>query len=429
MTSINGNLGSIQEGWEVDEHIYNAVEFELEKEDEDHEENKREGEHDKDNECEGEDDNETVTGAEIIVYVNEEEVSIKPHVGLPFDSKEETFDYYNKYAYQKGFSVRKGATRKSKKDGNVIGRRLVCSKEGFRHQKFKANEANKKRHQGETRCGCIAKLLINKSSDGSWVVSMFIEEHNHILATPRKCHLLPSHRKISESQKGMIDKMSKSGIKTNLMMNYLSGESHGSQNVGFIEGDRMYGKRKQWVPVYSRDFFCADMSTTQRSESINKFFKGFLSRKMLLMDFVQGVDKALVRRREKEIEADFKMNHVTIRESAIAKCKGSGERKKAFWETKHKKKKSNSASAKNSEKISAQAGTPIIADSFLSSSTVVVSCNGFVFWVHSNNNNTQLLETLAMRDQFKFVPTIGLGASCFTLATMGANQLDKPKDQ
>ncbi|XP_039131862.1 protein FAR1-RELATED SEQUENCE 5-like [Dioscorea cayenensis subsp. rotundata] len=52
------------------------------------------------------------------------------------------------------------------------------------------------------------------------------------------------------------------------------------------------------------------MCTTQRSESINKFFKGFLSRKMLLLEFVQGVDKALIRRREKEIEVDFKMNNM-----------------------------------------------------------------------------------------------------------------------
>ncbi|OMO58742.1 hypothetical protein CCACVL1_25377 [Corchorus capsularis] len=48
------------------------------------------------------------------------------------EMKEEAYDYYKRYAYQKGFSVRKGATKKSEKDGNVIGRRLFCAKEGFR---------------------------------------------------------------------------------------------------------------------------------------------------------------------------------------------------------------------------------------------------------------------------------------------------------
>ncbi|OMO50386.1 hypothetical protein COLO4_38100 [Corchorus olitorius] len=150
MASINGNESSIEEGWEVDEHIYNAIEFELEKENEDHEDNECEGEDDKDNECEGgnECDSENVIGNKITVYENEEEVSVKPHVGMVFDSEEEAYDYYNRYAYQKGFSVRKGATRKSEKDGNVIGRRLFCAKEGFRQEKFKANEANKKRHFG-----------------------------------------------------------------------------------------------------------------------------------------------------------------------------------------------------------------------------------------------------------------------------------------
>ncbi|KAH7663319.1 FHY3/FAR1 family protein [Dioscorea alata] len=502
------------DAWEVEDHIYNASEFES---DEENENQPIKDELHEPNEAQGEDDTEKASED-----INQE-VFLAPHVGMLFDSMDEAYDYYNQYAYKKGFSVRKGAIKKSEKDGNVIARRLHCSKEGYREERFKKTEGNKKRHRGETRCGCKAKLLVNKNFDGTWVVSMFVEEHNHVLATLRKCHLLPSHRKISESQKGMIDKMRQSGIRTNLMMNYFSQESQGSRNVGFIELDarnymrtrrkiefsvgdsqrllnylnemqiknphffyaiqldddgklasifwsdarcrmdysyfgdvvcldptygtnkyampfvpivgvnhhlqtvlfgcalifdeteysfvwvlekwlqamkgshpkvimtdqdsaisgaiakvlpctihryclwhifqnakrhlgrlftrgskfgqdlsycvrspetiedfekkwnelltkydvnendwmlRMYRKRQHWFRVYLHEFFCADMCTTQRSESINKFFKGFLSRKMLLLEFVQGVQNALIRRREKEIEADFKMKNM-----------------------------------------------------------------------------------------------------------------------
>ena len=46
---------------------------------------------------------------------------------------------------------------------------------------------------------------------------------------------------------------------------------------------RMYNKREIWVPVYFHNHFYADISTTQRSESINKFFKVFLNRNMLFL--------------------------------------------------------------------------------------------------------------------------------------------------
>ncbi|KAG7996493.1 hypothetical protein I3843_01G162700 [Carya illinoinensis] len=37
----------------------------------------------------------------------------------------------------------------------------------------------------------------------------------------------------------------------------------------------LYNRRDKWVPAYLRTTFCAGMSTTQRSESMNKFFKNY----------------------------------------------------------------------------------------------------------------------------------------------------------
>ena len=40
----------------------------------------------------------------------------------------------------------------------------------------------------------------------------------------------------------------------------------------------LYEIRKSWKPIYCRNTFFAGMNTTQRSESINNFFNGFVDK-------------------------------------------------------------------------------------------------------------------------------------------------------
>ncbi|KAL7215344.1 hypothetical protein ACSBR1_027503 [Camellia fascicularis] len=68
----------------------------------------------------------------------------------------------------------------------------------------------------------------------------------------------------------------------------------------------LYMRREKWVPTYLRTAFCAGMSTTQRSESMNKFFKDFVHSSTLVSDFVHQYEKALDRRHKKEKEKDVK---------------------------------------------------------------------------------------------------------------------------
>lgn len=67
----------------------------------------------------------------------------------------------------------------------------------------------------------------------------------------------------------------------------------------------IYGYRRQWVPVYLRDSFFAEMSITQRSDSINSYFDGYINASTTLQLFVKQYEKALESRYEKEVKADY----------------------------------------------------------------------------------------------------------------------------
>ena len=71
----------------------------------------------------------------------------------------------------------------------------------------------------------------------------------------------------------------------------------------------LYHERHRGVPVYVKDIFSAGMSTTQRSESMNAFFDGYVNPKTTLKQFVEQYDIALRSKVEKEKKSDFKSRH------------------------------------------------------------------------------------------------------------------------
>ncbi|XP_021721329.1 protein FAR-RED IMPAIRED RESPONSE 1-like [Chenopodium quinoa] len=66
----------------------------------------------------------------------------------------------------------------------------------------------------------------------------------------------------------------------------------------------LFKERHMWVPAYMRDYFWAGMKTTQRVESINSFFDGFVNRNTKLFEFPQKYAKALEKRIRDETAAD-----------------------------------------------------------------------------------------------------------------------------
>ncbi|KAG7984647.1 hypothetical protein I3843_04G170700 [Carya illinoinensis] len=87
-------------------------------------------------------------------------------------------------------------------------------------------------------------------------------------------------------------------------------QKYGLDDNAWLQG--LYNERSFWVPVYLKGVFWAGMSTTQRSESMNAFFDGFVHSGTTLKEFVDQFDNALRKKVECETTADFNSSNQTI---------------------------------------------------------------------------------------------------------------------
>ncbi|GMY33782.1 protein FAR1-RELATED SEQUENCE 5-like isoform X2 [Fagus crenata] len=118
-----------------------------------------------------------------LVTNNEGSSDMEPCVGMEFESEEAAKVFYDAYATRMGFIMRVDAFRRSMRDGKVVWRRLVCNKEGFRKLRPKRSENRKPR--AITREGCKAMIVVKKEKTGKWIVTRFVNEHNHpLVVTP-----------------------------------------------------------------------------------------------------------------------------------------------------------------------------------------------------------------------------------------------------
>ncbi|XP_060674502.1 protein FAR-RED IMPAIRED RESPONSE 1-like [Ziziphus jujuba] len=77
----------------------------------------------------------------------------------------------------------------------------------------------------------------------------------------------------------------------------------------------IFEMHNRWVPTYVNHIFSAGMSSSQRAESSHAFFKKYVLKKNLLMDFILRFNKVLAHQCHEELAAD----HVDINEKPILK--------------------------------------------------------------------------------------------------------------
>ncbi|KAG2608046.1 hypothetical protein PVAP13_4NG289338 [Panicum virgatum] len=148
-------------------------------------------------------------------------------VSQMFDSEVEGFQFYNRYALKKGFSVRRSYAEWDAGHNELTLRKFVCSREGFREAKHMKREDKQRRPRNITRVGCRAKFYVKD----------FINDHNHPLAPKDLSCLLRSHRRINDEQKADILEMEISGIRKHQIFEIQEMQYDGYDKVGYTQRD------------------------------------------------------------------------------------------------------------------------------------------------------------------------------------------------
>ncbi|RZC60901.1 hypothetical protein C5167_022643 [Papaver somniferum] len=126
--------------------------------------------------------------------------------GTVFQSEEKMYEFYNQYARRVGFSICRGAVKRTK-DDKIRKRVILCSKQGF---KERHNKGTPPKARPDMHTGCMARIQCIAKGD-QFVVTKFIQEHNHKLVDSTEGHLLRSQRKILPQQTTFMESLHSGG--------------------------------------------------------------------------------------------------------------------------------------------------------------------------------------------------------------------------
>ncbi|XP_027122369.1 protein FAR1-RELATED SEQUENCE 5-like [Coffea arabica] len=119
-------------------------------------------------------------------------------LGMEFNSEKDAYKFYNKYAFQMDFSVRKDYLNKYK-DNVTTSRRYRCCKEGVK-RKYEG-DVMPKRTRALTKIGCGDKMVIVLlRRTMKYRVHDLVLKHNRELDIAQCSHMMLSQRKASETQ-------------------------------------------------------------------------------------------------------------------------------------------------------------------------------------------------------------------------------------
>ncbi|CAN4108543.1 unnamed protein product [Withania somnifera] len=162
----------------------------------------------------------------------------KPYVGMEFQTEEDAKDFFDAHARRVGFSISVGQYSRSKPDGPIISWEFSCSREVFRRKNIES---------------CSAMLRLERKSSDSWIVTKFIEDHNHSIVNPSKVHYLQPRKHFSGASRTVGEVL---GAPTDAMVPPVVVPVEGnhvfvSSNEGFKDASPMESNRvtKNFSPV------------------------------------------------------------------------------------------------------------------------------------------------------------------------------------
>ncbi|KAF7135397.1 hypothetical protein RHSIM_Rhsim08G0139400 [Rhododendron simsii] len=180
------------------------------------------------------------------IYTPQVKNEVIPKIDQQFLKLDDVWKFHNDYAREAGFSVQINSRRLGEND-KVMRKEYVCFKEGER----RSSKATKRR-RGLTRERCGAKLAVVRKGE-VFVVSKFVEGHNHEITMPRKVHLLKSHRQVLAAQKVLTQQLSAANMPTYQQMSIFELQAGGIEDVGFLPRDLYNVKRDRKNVVHGHD--------------------------------------------------------------------------------------------------------------------------------------------------------------------------------
>ncbi|KAJ4806050.1 Protein far1-related sequence 5, partial [Rhynchospora pubera] len=175
---------------------------------------------------------EPVVGEEALVEPQPLVAVAPPRPGMQFSSDEACFAYYLRYAFEEGFGIMKnGGASKDCKDRCIF----TCTCGG--KSRGKSNKAITERNKMIVKTGCKAALYLKlNSSTNKWVITEFIDEHNHQLL-PEYVHKISCFRQLKEWAKKQLELNDSSGVSVVANINVVTQMGGGPKFCGFTERD------------------------------------------------------------------------------------------------------------------------------------------------------------------------------------------------
>lgn len=157
-------------------------------------------------------------------------------VGAVIESLDHAYILYCEYGRMMGFSVKKGQQNYFRRGEEVKMKLYLCSCEGMPDPKASQSKVACYKKQ-VWRTNCKARLRVSRMKDGPWIVSCFHKVHNHDLLALDQSYLLRSARHLSHAKLSVVAALNSAGIGVTKAFRFMTKESGGIENVGFIRKD------------------------------------------------------------------------------------------------------------------------------------------------------------------------------------------------
>uniref|UniRef100_A0A5B7A3Y2 Protein FAR1-RELATED SEQUENCE n=1 Tax=Davidia involucrata TaxID=16924 RepID=A0A5B7A3Y2_DAVIN len=163
--------------------------------------------------------------------VNLEDKVEEPDVGKIFNSYDEVYDYYIRYAKKMGFAVSKRTSSRGR-DGELKYITFTCSRAG----KSRGKPKNRFRPHPITKTECPARIRAILIDDGTWQVNSLEKEHNHELS-PGKTQFFRCNRLMKPYVRRKLEMNDRVDIRIDKSYNACVVEAGVCENMTFLKKD------------------------------------------------------------------------------------------------------------------------------------------------------------------------------------------------